>query len=140
AVLNGVLDLLDPLAITVTGEPLVTYVDGAPIWDGEVIRSRAEPLLNHGGINVLRGNLAPNGAVLKPTAASPELLQHRGRAVVFENHQQMQEQIDSQDLPVDRDAVLVMKSCGPKGAPGFPEWGQIPMPSKLLRQGVQDMV
>src|SRR5207248_6127020 len=83
---------------------------------------------------------APSGAVLKPTAASPQLLQHRGRAVVFENHDQMKQQIDSADLPVDRDSVLVMKSCGPKGAPGFPEWGQIPMPSKLLRQGIHDLV
>jgi dihydroxy-acid dehydratase len=89
---------------------------------------------------VLRGNLAPRGAVIKQTAASPHLLQHRGRAYVFENHEQMREQIDSPDLPVSRDTVLVMKSCGPLGAPGFPEWGQIPMPRVLLDQGVEDVV
>ena len=89
---------------------------------------------------VLNGNLAPRGAVIKQTAASPHLLQHRGRAYVFENYKQMHDQIDSPDLPVTRDTVLVMKNCGPKGAPGFPEWGQIPMPRVLLDQGINDVV
>jgi dihydroxy-acid dehydratase len=93
-----------------------------------------------GGIAVLQGNLAPDGAVIKVTAASAELLQHRGRAYVFETRDQMMAEIDREDLPVDRDTVLVMRNCGPKGAPGFPEWGHIPMPKKLLNQGVADMV
>jgi dihydroxy-acid dehydratase len=100
----------------------------------------AAPIHSEGGIAILEGNVCPNGAVIKQTAASPELLQHRGRAYVFENRDQMREQIDSEDLPVDRSTVLVMKSCGPKGAPGFPEWGQIPMPKKLLKQGITDVV
>jgi dihydroxy-acid dehydratase len=105
-----------------------------------VIRSASEPLSPEGGTVILRGNLAPRGAVIKHTAASPHLLQHRGPAYVFENYQQMHEQIDLPDLPITRDTVLVMKNCGPKGAPGFPEWGQIPMPRVLLDQGVNDVV
>jgi dihydroxy-acid dehydratase len=89
---------------------------------------------------VLYGNLAPDGAVIKVTAASAELLQHRGRAHVFETRDQMMAEIDREDLPVDRNTVLVMRNCGPKGAPGFPEWGHIPMPKKLLDEGVTDMV
>ena len=89
---------------------------------------------------MLCGNLAPDGAVIKQTAASPHLLQHRGPAYVFENYEQMRAEIDRDDLPVDENTVLVMKNCGPKGAPGFPEWGQIPMPRELLKQGVTDMV
>ena len=89
---------------------------------------------------MLKGNLAPRGAVIKHTAASPHLLQHRGPAYVFENYKQMHDEIDSPDLPVTPDTVLVMKNCGPKGAPGFPEWGQIPMPRVLLDQGVNDIV
>ena len=89
---------------------------------------------------MLHGNLAPDGAVIKVTAASAELLKHRGRAYVFETRDQMMAEIDRDDLPVDRNTVLVMRNCGPKGAPGFPEWGHIPMPKKLLQQGVTDMV
>jgi dihydroxy-acid dehydratase len=88
----------------------------------------------------LHGNLAPNGAVIKQSAASQHLLQHRGRAFVFETRDEMLAQVDREDLPVDRDTVLVMRNCGPKGAPGFPEWGHIPMPRKLLNEGVTDMV
>src|SRR6185369_11365445 len=93
-----------------------------------------------GGIAILYGNLAPDGAVIKVTAASAELLKHRGRAYVFETRDQMMAEIDREDLPVDRNSILVMRNCGPKGAPGFPEWGHIPMPKKLLEQGVTDMV
>src|SRR6185503_18798017 len=104
--------------------------------DAKVIRQ----ISAEGGIAVLHGNLAPDGAVIKVTAASAELLQHRGRAYVFETRDQMMAEIDRDDLPVDRDTVLVMKGCGPKGAPGFPEWGHIPMPKVLLNQNVNDMV
>jgi dihydroxy-acid dehydratase len=105
-----------------------------------VIRARDNPLHAEGGTIILRGNLAPDGAVLKQTAASPHLLSHRGPALVFENVHEMRARIDSPDLPVTPATVLVMKGCGPKGAPGFPEWGHIPMPRPLLDQGVTDMV
>ncbi len=103
-------------------------------------RRRDQPLHAEGGIAVLYGNLAPDGAVIKQTAASPELLRHRGRAFVFENHEEMLAGVEKQDLPVDRHSVLVMRNSGPKGAPGFPEWGHIPMPRKLLNEGVNDVV
>jgi dihydroxy-acid dehydratase len=137
-VLNEVLDLLDPDAVTVTGEPLVKYVADAPVWDREVIRPRAEPLMANGGIAVLRGNLAPAGAIIKPAAASPHLLQHRGRAVVFDSIEDFHERIDS--LDVDADSVLILRGCGPKGYPGMPEVANMPLPPKLLQQGVRDMV
>ncbi|MEP6715270.1 MAG: IlvD/Edd family dehydratase [Terriglobia bacterium] len=140
AVMNEILGLLHGDAITVNGKSIRENVVDAKCWNREVIRAASEPLSPEGGTVVLRGNLAPRGAVIKHTAASPDLLQHRGRAYVFESYQQMHEQIDSPDLPVTRDSVLVMKSCGPKGAPGFPEWGQIPLPRVLLDQGVDDVV
>ncbi|WP_329342764.1 dihydroxy-acid dehydratase [Streptomyces sp. NBC_00663] len=140
AVLREVRDLLDPQALTVTGEPLVEYLDDAPIWDTEVIRSRAEPLVAEGGIAVLRGNLAPRGALVKPAAASPHLLRHRGRAVVFDSIEDFHARIDDPDLEVDADSVLVLRGCGPKGYPGMPEVSNMPLPKKLLEQGVRDMV
>ncbi|MET9850641.1 IlvD/Edd family dehydratase [Streptomyces ossamyceticus] len=140
AVLREVRDLLDPDALTVTGEPLVTYLDDAQIWDTEVIRPRAEPLVAEGGIAVLRGNLAPDGAVVKPAAASPHLLRHRGRAVVFDSIEDFRARIDDPDLDVDADSVLVLRGCGPKGYPGMPEVSNMPLPRKLLEQGVRDMV
>jgi len=140
AVLREVRDLLDPDALTVTGRPLVSYLDDAPIWDAEVIRGRAAPLLPDAGIAVLRGNLAPLGAVIKPAAASPELLTHRGRAVVFDTVEDMHNRIDDPDLEVDAGSVLVLRGCGPKGYPGMPEVANMPLPTKLLHQGVRDMV
>ncbi|MFI9832291.1 IlvD/Edd family dehydratase [Streptomyces sp. NPDC051913] len=140
AVLREVRDLLDPQALTVTGEPLVKYLDDAPIWDPEVIRTRAEPLVAEGGIAVLRGNLAPRGALVKPAAASPHLLRHRGRAVVFDSIEDFHARIDDPDLEVDADSVLVLRGCGPKGYPGMPEVSNMPLPKKLLEQGVRDMV
>ncbi|MGI8882376.1 MAG: IlvD/Edd family dehydratase [Jatrophihabitans sp.] len=140
AVLNEVRDLLDPTALTVSGKPLVDYLDGAQIWDREVIRPRTEPLQPHAGIAVLYGNLAPDGAVVKPAAASEELLQHRGRALVFDSVEDMHARIDDPDLDVDADSVLVLRGCGPKGYPGMPEVANMPLPTKLLQQGVRDMV
>ena len=139
-VMKEILHLLHGDAMTVTGKSIRQNVASAECFRREVIRTAAEPLHPEGGTVVLYGNLAPDGAVIKQTAASPELLQHRGPAYVFENYEQMRAQIDSMDLPVTRDTVLVMKNCGPKGAPGFPEWGHIPMPKVLLEQGVSDMV
>ena len=140
AVLREVRDLLDPDALTVTGEPLVAHLEHAEIWDGEVIRSRPEPLVAEGGIAVLRGNLAPDGALVKPAAASPHLLRHRGRAVVFDSIEDFHARIDDPDLDVDADSVLVLRGCGPKGYPGMPEVSNMPLPKKLLEQGVRDMV
>ncbi|RBY75488.1 dihydroxy-acid dehydratase [Geodermatophilus sp. TF02-6] len=140
AVLSEVRDLLDPTALTVTGKPLTEYLDGAPIWDPQVIRSRREPLVEHGGIAVLRGNLAPDGAVIKPAAASPHLMRHRGRAVVFDSIEDFSARIDDPALDVDADSVLVLRGCGPRGYPGMPEVSNMPLPKKLLEAGVRDMV
>jgi dihydroxy-acid dehydratase len=140
AVLREVSDLLDPDALTVTGRPLVEYLDDAQIWDPEVIRTRSAPLQGEAGIAVLRGSLAPRGAVIKPAAASPELLRHRGPAVVFDSIEDFNARIDDPDLQVDADSVLVLRGCGPKGYPGMPEVANMPLPAKLLEQGVRDMV
>jgi dihydroxy-acid dehydratase len=140
AVLREVRDLLDPTAVTVTGRPLVDHLDDAPIWDPEVIRPRSAPLVAEGGIAVLRGNLAPDGALIKPAAASPQLLRHRGRAVVFDSIEDFHARIDDPDLDVDADSVLVLRGCGPRGYPGMPEVSNMPLPTKLLEQGVRDMV
>jgi dihydroxy-acid dehydratase len=140
AVLREVRDLLDPTAVTVTGRSLVDHLDAAPIWDSEVIRLRREPLLTEGGIAVLRGNLAPAGAIIKPAAASPHLIQHRGRALVFDSIEDFHTRIDDPELDVDANTVLVLRGCGPKGYPGMPEVSNMPLPKKLLAQGVRDMV
>jgi dihydroxy-acid dehydratase len=139
-VLNEVKDLLDPTALTVTGRPLVGYLDDSGIWDSDVIRARESPLALEAGIAVLRGNLAPGGAIVKPAAASPELLSHRGKAVVFDSIEDMHARIDDADLEVDADSILVLRGCGPKGYPGMPEVANMPLPKKLLEQGVRDMV
>ncbi|MFB9660351.1 IlvD/Edd family dehydratase [Glycomyces mayteni] len=140
AVLREVRDLLDPDALTVTGAPLVSYLDEARIWDEDVIAPRGEPLQKAAGIAVLRGSLAPGGALVKPSAASPHLLQHRGRALVFDSIEDFRDRIDDPDLDVDADTVLVLRGCGPKGYPGMPEVSNLPLPKKLLEQGVRDMV
>ncbi|NEA99242.1 IlvD/Edd family dehydratase [Streptomyces sp. SID13726] len=140
AVLREVADLLDPDALTVTGKPLVDHLADAPIWDAEVIRTRARPLVEEGGIAVLRGSLAPDGALIKPAAASPHLLRHRGRAVVFDSIEDFHARVDDPDLDVDAASVLVLRGCGPKGYPGMPEVANMPLPTKLLEQGVRDMV
>ncbi|MGY0390593.1 IlvD/Edd family dehydratase [Nocardioides sp. WG-D5] len=140
AVLREVEDLLDPTAFTVTGKPLVEHLVDAQAWDREVIRPRQQPLQDHAGITVLRGNLAPEGAIIKHSAASPELLHHRGAAVVFDSIEDFRARIDDPDLEVDASSVLVLRGCGPKGYPGMPEVANMPLPVKLLEQGVRDMV
>ena len=140
SVLREVKDLLDPDALTVTGRPLVSYLDDARIWDRDVISTRETPLAPEAGVAVLRGNLAPTGAVIKPAAASPHLLQHRGRALVFDSIEDMHARIDDPALDVDADSVLVLRGCGPRGYPGMPEVANMPLPKKLLEQGVRDMV
>jgi dihydroxy-acid dehydratase len=140
AVLRQIADLLDPDAITITGDPLVESFGDAEIWDPDVIRSRDSPLQPNAGIAVLFGNLAPAGAIIKPAAASPHLLRHRGRAVVFDSIEDMRARLDSPGLDVDADSVLVLRGCGPRGYPGMPEVANLPLPTKLLRLGVRDMV
>jgi dihydroxy-acid dehydratase len=140
AVLREVKDLLDPTALTVTGKPLVDHLDDARIWDPEVISIRSAPLQPDAGIAVLHGNLAPGGALVKPAAATPRLLKHRGKAVVFDTIEDLHARIDDPDLDVDADSVLVLRGCGPKGYPGMPEVANMPVPKKLLTRGVRDMV
>jgi dihydroxy-acid dehydratase len=140
AVLREVRDRLDPQALTVTGQPLVDYLDQAQIWDPDVIRTSAEPLQAGAGIAVLYGSLAPSGAIIKPAAATPGLLRHRGRALVFDSVEDMHARIDDPDLDVDEDSVLVLRGCGPKGYPGMPEVSNMPLPAKMLQRGVRDMV
>ena len=129
-----------PDALTVNGRSLWENVREAPLTDDEVIRPLDKPLLADGGICVLRGNLAPRGAVLKPSAATPALLQHRGRAVVFENLEHYKERIVDESLDIDADSVMVLKNCGPRGYPGMAEVGNMGLPPKLLRAGIKDMV
>jgi L-arabonate dehydrase len=133
-------DLLDKDAPTVTGRSIWDNVKDAPNWDTEVIRAFDNPHTAHGGIVILRGNLAPDGAVIKPSAATPELMRHRGRAVVFENIEDYKAKINDEALDVDETCILVLKNCGPKGYPGMAEVGNMGLPPKLLRKGVRDMV
>jgi dihydroxy-acid dehydratase len=140
AVLAQITDLLDPTAITVTGDTLVEATSDHPVWDAEVITPRTAPLQTDAGIAVLRGNLAPRGAIVKPAAASPELLVHRGPAVVFDSVEDLHARIDDAALPVTPDSVLVLRGCGPKGYPGMPEVANLPLPQKILELGVRDMV
>jgi dihydroxy-acid dehydratase/L-arabonate dehydrase len=129
-----------PQALTANGKTLWDNVKDAPIYNDEVVRPLDKPLVSDGGIRVLRGNLAPRGAVLKPSAASAHLLKHRGRAVVFENFDHYKARIDDPELPATAESVLVMKNCGPRGYPGMAEVGNMGLPPKLLAQGVTDMV
>jgi L-arabonate dehydrase len=127
-------------ALTANGKSIAENVAEAPCWNADVIHSFAKPFKSSAGIAVLRGNLAPDGAVIKPSAASPQLLQHRGRAVVFESIEEFHSRINDEDLDVDETCVLVLKNCGPRGYPGMAEVGNMPLPPKLLRKGVTDMV
>jgi dihydroxy-acid dehydratase len=140
AVLGELGDLVHRDAPTVNGRTIGENVADAPNYDRDVIRRIGEPVVADGGIAVLRGNLCPNGAVIKPSAASPTLLSHAGRAVVFESVEDFHARIDDPDLDVDETSVMVLKNCGPRGYPGMPEVGNMPLPPKLLRRGVTDMV
>ncbi|WP_059379897.1 L-arabinonate dehydratase [Achromobacter sp. PD1] len=133
-------DLLDTTQRTVDGRTLGENIAGARIFNEDVIRPRAQALIERDGLAVLRGNLAPDGAVIKPPAMEANLQVHTGRAVVFKDYNDMAARIDDPDLDVDADSVIVLQNAGPQGAPGMPEWGQLPIPQKLLKQGVRDMV
>ena len=139
-VLDRLRDLLHTDCVTVTGRTLGEELDGALVCNEEVITSRESPVAAEGGVAVLRGNLAPNGAVIKHTAAEKRLLQHAGPAIVFRNYDDLAARIDDPSLPVTADSVLVLQDAGPLGGPGMPEWGMLPIPKKLLKEGVRDMV
>ena len=127
-------------AQTVMGRDIATYADGAECWNTDVIRPFGNPVKPAAGIRVLKGNLAPDGAIVKPSAATPALLEHEGPAFVFESIEDMKANIDRDDLPVTPDTILVLKGCGPKGYPGMPEVGNMPIPAALVKQGVRDMI
>jgi len=140
ALLGQISERFSSQAITVTGKPFTSYLDGNDVFDRTVIASPDAPLMENAGIAVLRGNLAPNGAIIKPSAASPELLTHRGPAIVFDSVEDLHARIDDPSLEVTSDHVLVLRGCGPRGYPGMPEVGNMPLPKKLLEAGVRDMV
>jgi dihydroxy-acid dehydratase len=127
-------------ALTVNGHTLGENIAGARVFNDEVILPLDKPVMREGSLAVLRGNLAPDGAVIKPAAAEARLHKHRGRAVVFESYEALSKGIDDPALDIDEDSVLVLKNAGPLGGPGMPEWGQLPIPKKLLQKGVRDMV
>jgi dihydroxy-acid dehydratase len=140
AVMAELSGVLDGEAMTVTGAPVQTYWDGLETWNRDVIATMAKPFLQDAGIAVLHGNLIPNGAVIKPSAASAHLMNHTGPALVFDSIEDFHERIDDPDLDVIADTVMVLRGCGPRGYPGMPEVGNMPLPPKLLAEGVTDMV
>ncbi|MEA3535779.1 IlvD/Edd family dehydratase [Rhizobium sp. CC-YZS058] len=140
AVMNRIQDLLHADAPTVYGGPISDYYKDAEVFNDDVIRPLDNPLRKAGGIRILKGNLSPNGAVIKPSAASEHLLVHEGPAFVFESIEDLKEKIDDPDLPVTEDSILVLKGCGPKGYPGMAEVGNMPIPRRLVEKGVRDMV
>jgi dihydroxy-acid dehydratase len=133
-------ELIDRSQKTVNGRTIGENLEGAKIFNDDVIRRRAAPLLPNNGLAVLRGNIAPDGAVIKPGAADPKLHVHTGRAVVFKDYNDMAARIDDDALDIDETCVIVLQHAGPVGAPGMPEWGQLPIPKKLLQKGVRDML
>ena len=139
-VMKQIIDLLHRDLVTATGRTVWENVQDAENYNPQVIRPLAEPFKDKAGICVLRGNLAPNGAIIKPSAATPELLVHKGRAVVFENADDLHKRIDDENLDIDETCVMVLKNCGPKGYPGMAESGNMPLPPKVLRKGITDMV
>ena len=140
ALMAAMRDLLDLSCLTVTGGTLGDNIDGAAVFLPDVIHALDAPLYAEGATAVLTGNLAPRGCVMKPAAADKRFLKHRGRAIAFENYEHMAREVERDDLEVTPDHVLVLKNAGPKGGPGMPEWGMLPIPKKLLKAGVRDMV
>jgi dihydroxy-acid dehydratase len=133
-------DKLDPLAITVTGRPLVEGLQDAKVWNEDVIRPLSNPVYHEGSLAVLKGNLCPDGAIIKPAACDSKFHKHRGPALVADSYPELKKIIDDPDYPLIPDTVLVLRNAGPHGGPGMPEWGMIPMPKALLKLGLRDMV
>ena len=140
AVLHEIAQVLNKDALTANGRTMGENIANAPCWNREVIKEFNEPFKANAGIAILRGNLAPSGAVIKPSAATPKLLKHRGKAVVFETIEDFKARIDQPDLEIDENSIMVLKGCGPKGYPGMAEVGNMPLPPKILRKGITDMV
>jgi dihydroxyacid dehydratase/phosphogluconate dehydratase len=140
ALLASLGDLVDGSAATVNGRTLGENVAGARTWNEDVIRPRSNPLVANSGLAVLKGSLAPGGAVIKPPAMEARLQKHTGPAVVFKDYEDLAARIDDESLGIKADSVIVLQNAGPQGAPGMPEWGQLPIPKKLLKEGVRDMV
>ena len=140
ALMHEMRAVLDLTCMTVTGRPLADSLEGIEVYLKDVIKPLRDPIYPEGATAVLTGNLAPNGCVMKPAAAEPRFTRHRGRAIAFEDYNHMMREIDRDDLGVTPDHVLVLKNAGPKGGPGMPEWGMLPIPRKLLKQGVRDML
>ncbi|HEU5135280.1 MAG TPA: IlvD/Edd family dehydratase [Steroidobacteraceae bacterium] len=140
AVMKEIAHVLDGKALTVNGKTIGENIADAPCWNRDVIKPLADPFRDRAGIAVLRGNLAPDGAVIKPSAASPHLLRHKGRAVVFESIEDFHARIDDENLDIDEHCIMVLKGCGPKGYPGMAEVGNMPLPPKLLRRGITDIL
>jgi L-arabonate dehydrase len=140
AVMREIQHVLHRDALTVNGKTIGENIADAPCYNRDVIKPLDNPLMNHAGIAVLKGNLAPDGAVIKPSAASAKLLKHRGRAVVFESIEDLRDRLDDPALDIDENCVMVLKNCGPRGYPGMAEVGNMPLPSKVLQKGISDMV
>jgi dihydroxy-acid dehydratase len=142
AVIKQLLDknLLSKNALTVNGKTIEENNKNADCWNKDVIKDFESPLVKEGGIKILKGNIAPNGAILKPSAASPELMQHTGKAVVFESVEEFHDRIDDPNLDIDENSILVLKNCGPKGYPGMAEVGNMRLPQKILKKGIRDMI
>ena len=140
AVLREIQHVLNKDAMTANGKTMGANIANAPCWNRDVIKEFNAPFKANAGIAILRGNLAPDGAVIKPSAATPALLKHRGPAVVFETIEEFKEKIDSPDLEIDENSIMVLKGCGPKGYPGMAEVGNMALPPKILRKGITDMV
>jgi dihydroxy-acid dehydratase len=140
ALMQNLRDKLDLSCITVTGKSVGENIDGAKVYKPDVIHARSDPVYAEGATAVLKGNLAPNGCVIKPAAADKRFLKHRGKAIAFDDYNHMMREIERDDLDVTPDHILVLKNAGPKGGPGMPEWGMLPIPKRLLGQGVRDMI
>jgi len=140
ALMQNLREKLDLSCLTVTGKTLGETIEGAKTHIPDVIHSLNDPIYAEGATAVLKGNLAPNGCVIKPSAADPRFLKHRGKVIAFENYDHMMREIERDDLDVTPDHILVLKNAGPKGGPGMPEWGMLPIPKRLLGQGVRDMI
>ena len=140
AVLREIGHVLNRDALTANGRTMGDNIANVPCWNRDVIKEFQDPFKANAGIAILRGNLAPNGAVIKPSAATPKLLKHRGKAVVFETIEDLKARIDDPNLEIDENSIMVLKGCGPKGYPGMAEVGNMPLPPKILRKGITDMV
>jgi dihydroxy-acid dehydratase len=138
--MRQIVSKLSPEAITVTGRPLVEGLEDAPIYNDDVIRPLSNPVYHEGSLAVLKGNLAPDGAIIKPAACDPKYHKHSGPALVADSYPDLKKIIDDPDYPMTSDTVLVLRNAGPQGGPGMPEWGMIPMPKALLKDGHRDMV